>query len=219
MILDCTDTPATRYLINDTAVLLGIPLISASALKSEGQLSILNFKNGPCYRCLFPLPPPPDSVLSCGDGGIIGPVVGIMGVMQSIEALKVLAGAYDDEFLPSLTIFSAFSYPQWRYIKMRGRKKNCVVCGDEPTVTRLSIESFATDYVEFCGRPVVVTLDPDERVSALDYAKVQSAPHTLLDVRETEQFSICSFPGSLSMLLLSLRKVFFTCLFAANCAF
>ncbi|KAG7691575.1 hypothetical protein KL930_005205 [Ogataea haglerorum] len=91
IVLDCTDTPATRYLINDTAVLLGLTIISGSGLKTEGQLSILNFNNtGPCYRCFYPTPPPPSSVTACSDGGVLGPIIGIMGVMMALEAIKVV---------------------------------------------------------------------------------------------------------------------------------
>lgn len=210
LVLDCTDTPATRYLVNDTAVLLNIPLVSASALKTEGQLSILNFKGGPCYRCLFPLPPPPDSVLSCGDGGILGPVVGIMGIMQSLEAIKVLTGAYDEEgkFSPSLTIFNAYGTPQWRHIRMRGKKSTCAACGDSPQISRESIENGSTDYVAFCGRPTVVAIDPSERISVEEYAQLRSSgqEHVLLDVREKSQFDICSLPGSVNVPYSKLRK-------------
>lgn len=211
LILDCTDTPNTRYLISDTAVILGIPLVSASALKTEGQLSVLNFRNGPCYRCFFPVPPPPDSVLSCGDGGILGPVVGVMGVMQSIEAIKVSTGAYDDgEFKPSLTMFSAYSTPQWRNIKMRGKKPGCVACGENPTVTRESIESGETNYTEFCGRPTQILISPNERVSVREYSSIRkettSTPHTLIDVREKPQFDICSLDGAINKPFMALKS-------------
>ncbi|KAL1624720.1 hypothetical protein SLS56_007696 [Neofusicoccum ribis] len=99
LVLDCTDTPASRYLISDTCVLLGKPLVSASALRTEGQLMVLNNPprppgdptGGPCYRCVFPKPPPAESVVSCGEGGILGPVVGVMGVLQALEAIKLIA--------------------------------------------------------------------------------------------------------------------------------
>ncbi|KAG7877054.1 hypothetical protein KL937_004985 [Ogataea polymorpha] len=132
MILDCTDTPATRYLINDTAVLLGLTVISGSGLKTEGQLSILNFNNtGPCYRCFYPTPPPPSSVTACSDGGIIGPVIGIMGVMMALEAIKVATGYYlreDVEFQPFLSLYSGYGPLQsLRTFKMRRRSPKCPV--------------------------------------------------------------------------------------------
>lgn len=208
LVLDCTDTPNTRYLISDAAVILGLPLVSASALKTEGQLSVLNFKDGPCYRCFFPVPPPPDSVLSCGDGGILGPVVGVMGVMQSIEAIKVITGAYEDrqEFKPSLTLFSAYSMPQWRTIRMRGKKSDCATCGESPTITKESIESGETDYTAFCGLPTQVTLSPAERVSVKRYAELRDMPHTLIDVREKPQFEICSLEGAVNKPYMGLKS-------------
>ncbi|KAK6344082.1 Urmylation protein [Orbilia brochopaga] len=97
LVLDCTDSPQTRYMISDACVLLGKPLVSASALRSDGQLVVLNNPpgEGPCYRCVFPRPPPPESVLSCGEGGVLGPVVGAMGVLMATEALKVLLAKAD----------------------------------------------------------------------------------------------------------------------------
>lgn len=218
VVLDCTDNPATRYLVNDACVLTKIPLVSASALKTEGQLSVLNFAGGPCYRCLFPVPPPPNSVVSCGDGGILGPVVGIMGVYQAIEALKVLTNAYktttdndkDDSsnddgipFVPSLHLFSAYSFPPWRCIKMRGRKSICAVCGDNPTITQQAVESGDLDYAVFCGKPIMTLIDPvTERISVQSYKEIldHNTKHTLVDVRPKEQFEICSLPNSLSKL-------------------
>lgn len=155
----------TRYLINDVAVNLGVPLVSASALKTEGQLSVLGYKDGPCYRCLFPTPPPPDSVLSCGDGGILGPVVGVMGVFQATEAIKVLTGAYEEAFKPFLTIYSAYSFPPMRTVAMRRRKPNCFACGNEAALTRDQIENGSIDYVAFCGSPTRVGLAPTERIT------------------------------------------------------
>ncbi|OJD34426.1 molybdenum cofactor synthesis protein [Diplodia corticola] len=109
LVLDCTDTPASRYLISDTCVLLGKPLVSASALQTEGQLMVLNNPprppgdpdGGPCYRCVFPKPPPADSVISCGEGGILGPVVGVMGVLQALEAIKLIAAGIEKPPSPS----------------------------------------------------------------------------------------------------------------------
>lgn len=202
VVLDCTDTPASRYLINDTAVLLGIPLVSASAVKTEGQLSIYNFSGGPCYRCLFPQPPPAHTVLSCGDGGILGPVVGVMGVMQSVEAIKVITGHYtksSKKFEPFLSIYSAYSAPPWRYVRVRGRKPNCLVCGDSPQITQEAIKSGEYSYLEFCGGLAQEDiLSPSDRVQPSEYAEVvkSTTPHTLLDVRDPVQYAICSLPNS-----------------------
>lgn len=236
LVLDCTDNPATRYLLNDAAVITGIPLVSAAALKTEGQLSVLNFKGGPCYRCLFPVPPPPESVVACGDGGVLGPVVGLMGVWQAVEAIKILTGAYDPQpssssttpetasesdstaapnsaaatFTPSLHLFSAYSFPPFRSLKLRSRKPSCAVCGSEPTVTRDSIESSDLDYHLFCGSSAgpIALLNNDERVSVAEYSEVRESglEHTVLDVRVDGQFLLCALPGSVHIPYADLTK-------------
>lgn len=216
LVLDCTDNPATRYLINDAAVLCKVPLVSASALRTEGQLAVLNFQGGPCYRCLFPVPPPASTVTACGDGGILGPVVGLMGVWQAVEAIKVLTEAYTtggeapgaaQEFRPSLHLFAAYGFPPFRAMKMRGRKPSCAACGDHPStatpaITREAIESGDLDYKLFCGEPAVVRLDRHERVDPQTYKSAvvdKALPHTLLDVRAKEQYSICALPNSVNI--------------------
>ncbi|KAL2865728.1 HesA/MoeB/ThiF family protein [Aspergillus lucknowensis] len=212
LILDCTDNPATRYLISDTAVLLGKPLVSASALRTEGQLMVLNNPprppgdktGGPCYRCVFPRPPPANSITSCADGGILGPVVGAMGVLQALEAIKVLT--HDAEVNgptpPTLLIFSAYSSPQFRTIKLRSRRPNCAVCSAEATVTLDSVRSGSMDYVFFCGTAGLEdALSPDERITPLEYHLNHSttANRHILDVREKVQFDICSLENSINI--------------------
>ncbi|KAB8078838.1 hypothetical protein BDV29DRAFT_187726 [Aspergillus leporis] len=217
LILDCTDNPATRYLISDTAVLLGKPLVSASALRTEGQLMVLNNPpqpvghktGGPCYRCVFPRPPPANSILSCADGGILGPVVGTMGVLQALEAIKVITAAGEDAKPPSLHIFSAYSSPLFRTIKLRSRRPNCAVCSAEASVTLETVKSGSTDYVFFCGTvsPEKLLL-PEERISPLEYrAKYPlastinplSKKPTIIDVREKVQFDICKLENSVNI--------------------
>lgn len=223
LILDCTDNPATRYLISDTAVLTGKPLVSASALKTEGQLMVLNHpprrpgdkEGGPCYRCVFPKPPPADSVVSCADGGILGPVVGTMGVLQALEAIKVLT-ATEPPAPPSLLIFSAYSNPQFRSIRIRSRRASCAVCSAEATVTLDTITSGSTDYVFFCGSANLPSLlSPEERVSPQEYRKkhpisalraegqseqlVEPSRHTVVDVRDKVQFGICNLDNSINI--------------------
>ncbi|CAG8429535.1 unnamed protein product [Penicillium salamii] len=220
IILDCTDNPATRYLISDTAVLCGKPLVSASALRTEGQLMVLNNPprapgdktGGPCYRCVFPKPPPADSVVSCADGGIIGPVVGTMGVLQALEAIKVITtpeaaeGTARPRDPPSLHIFSAYSSPLVRTIRLRSRRANCAVCSAEATVNMDTIKSGSTDYVFFCGSASLPSLlTPEERISARDYNQKYSVPsesapsHTMIDVRDEAQFGICSLKNSINI--------------------
>ncbi|GMG45290.1 unnamed protein product [Aspergillus oryzae var. brunneus] len=220
LILDCTDNPATRYLISDTAVLLGKPLVSASALRTEGQLMVLNNPprsvgdktGGPCYRCVFPRPPPANSIMSCADGGILGPVVGTMGVLQALEAIKVITATDEEVKPPSLHIFSAYSSPLFRTIKLRSRRPNCAVCSGEASVTLETVKSGSTDYVFFCGSvgPEKLLL-PEERISPREYrtkypvtasseaiGTVTKEP-TIIDVREKVQFDICSLENSINI--------------------
>ncbi|KAF2471008.1 uncharacterized protein BDR25DRAFT_334158 [Lindgomyces ingoldianus] len=200
LVLDCTDTPASRYLISDTCVLLGKPLVSASALRTDGQLIVLNnpalppgdTRGGPCYRCVFPKPPPPESVISCGDGGILGPVVGVMGILQALEAIKVLTqnaqrplasasstpGNMTSEPLPrdppTLLIFSAYANPMFRSIRLRSRKPKCATCSAQASVTPEALNSGSLDYVQFCGSVNPVdALTPNERISVENYAKIR----------------------------------------------
>lgn len=216
VILDCTDNPATRYLISDTAVLLGKPLVSASALRTEGQLMVLNNPprpagdktGGPCYRCVFPKPPPANSILSCADGGILGPVVGTMGVLQALEAIKVITSTEDEVRPPSLHIFSAYSSPPFRSIKLRSRRANCAVCSAERQVTLDTLRSGLTDYVFFCGSvsPEAV-LTAEERIAPREYRAMYPAPTegapektpTLIDVREKVQYDICNLAESINI--------------------
>jgi len=224
LILDCTDNPATRYLISDTAVLLEKPLVSASALRTEGQLMVLNNpprppgdkSGGPCYRCVFPKPPPADSVVSCADGGILGPVVGTMGVLQALEAIKVLTTSVPSTHQngdsagpgvtldpPSLHLFSAYSTPPFRTIRLRSRRPNCAACSANATVSLESLRSGSTDYLLFCGSATpTALLSPEERVSPSEYQKmhaVSAKQPTIIDVREKVQFDICSLENSINI--------------------
>ncbi|PYH49606.1 HesA/MoeB/ThiF family protein [Aspergillus saccharolyticus JOP 1030-1] len=217
LVLDCTDNPATRYLISDTAVLLGKPLVSASALRTEGQLMVLNNPprpvgdktGGPCYRCVFPRPPPANTVTSCADGGILGPVVGTMGVLQALEAIKVItADETQAPVPPSLHILSAYSTPLFRSIKLRSRRANCAVCSAEATVNLDTVRSGSTDYVFFCGSAdPEMLLRPEERVTPLEYRELhpptggtkEGKQPTMIDVREKVQFDICNLENSINI--------------------
>lgn len=172
---------------------------------------------GPCYRCVFPKPPPADSVVSCADGGILGPVVGTMGVLQALEAIKVITAPDIDAAAdgsinrprdpPSLHIFSAFSSPLVRTIRLRSRRANCAVCSAEATVSLDTIKSGSTDYVFFCGSANLPSLlGPEERISAQEYNRKHptissdlSQLHTIIDVRDEAQFGICSLENSINI--------------------
>jgi adenylyltransferase and sulfurtransferase len=144
-------------------------------------------------------------VVSCGDGGILGPVVGVMGVLQALEAIKVITADPDSSPTggaehPSLLLFSAYDNPQFRSIRLRRRKPNCAACSASATVTKESLLSGSMDYVQFCGLADPVNLlSPEERITALAYAKEQEKPHVLVDVREKVQFDLCHLEGSLNV--------------------
>jgi len=136
LILDCSDNVATRYLLSDAAVLLGKPLVSGSALRWEGQLTVYNYQGGPTYRCLYPNPPPPETVTNCSDGGVVGAVVGVMGCLQALEAIKILAGP-GPSFSGVMMVYDGLE-GRVRNMKLRGRREGS-------DVTSL------VDYVQFCG--------------------------------------------------------------------
>jgi adenylyltransferase/sulfurtransferase len=219
LVLDCTDHPTSRYLISDICVLLGKPLVSASALRTDGQLIVLNApvgtqgggKGGPCYRCVFPVPPPAESLTSCGEGGVLGPAVGTMGVLQAGEAIKVLLKGMEwlesgvGDVRPSLMLFSSplSGGMSMRTVRMKGRSKDCFACGEGSKLSLGSLKDGSTDYVAFCGGnggATVNLLKPEERVSATQYAdRRKKDEHLLLDVREAEHFSIASIDGAVNV--------------------
>lgn len=205
VVLDCTDHPTSRYLISDICVLLSKPLISAAAFQTSGQLIVLNSppSQGPCYRCVFPKPPPPDSVVGCGEGGIVGPVVGVMGVLQALEAIKMITKGLDNTELktPMMLVFSGMSDTPFRSVRIRGKRKGCFACDAENGLTLKEMES-SMDYVQFCGvRKPVEILQPEERITAEEYDRLAKSEteHLLLDVREKEHFDLCSIPGSINI--------------------
>ncbi|RGP77526.1 hypothetical protein FLONG3_4311 [Fusarium longipes] len=207
LVLDCTDHPTSRYLISDICVLLSKPLVSASAFQTSGQLIVLNNPpgKGPCYRCVFPTPPPPDSVVGCGEGGIIGPIVGVMGVLQALEAIMLISRGdlevHGEAKTPMLLLFTGTSSTPFRSVRMRGRRKTCLACGDEKGLTLEELKT-SMDYVQFCGiRKPVQVLNPNERVTAKEYETIsQSEKETLLvDVREKEHFGLCNISGSINI--------------------
>ena len=199
-VLDCTDHPTSRYLVSDICVLLGKPLISASAFQTSGQMLILNTppREGPCYRCVFPKPPPPDSVVGCGEGGILGPVVGVMGVLQALEAIRVITTG---EGMKGMLLFAAMGDTPFRSVRIRGKRADCFACGESAVLTLEGLRN-SMDYVQFCGvREPVKLLSPEQRVSVTDYEKAvaEETQHVLLDVREKEQFELANIPGSVNV--------------------
>ncbi|KAH8173521.1 thiF family protein [Sarocladium implicatum] len=218
LVLDCTDHPTSRYLTSDACVLLSKPLVSASAFQTSGQLIVLNSPpgKGPCYRCVFPKPPPPESVVGCGEGGILGPVVGVMGVLQALEAIKLIARGglgkgFDEEKTPTMLLFSGAGDISFRSVRMRGKRKDCFACGEVPEGAEegLTAEAMRTsmDYVQFCGVVAPVTvLKPEERITAEKYAELAERQgtsvdlgHVLIDVREKEHFDMSHLDGAVNL--------------------
>jgi adenylyltransferase/sulfurtransferase len=193
VVLDGTDNFATRYLVNDACVLLGIPNAYGSIFRFEGQASVFATKDGPCYRCLYPEPPPPGLVPSCAEGGVLGVLPGVIGTIQATESIKLILGA------PATLIGRLLLYDAWnmkfRELKLR-RDKDCPVCGDNPTVRQL------IDYEEFCGvKPVAAAAAsasavPETTVEELKARMDAKANFYLLDVREPHEYQIAKIPGS-----------------------
>ncbi|NXS65637.1 MOCS3 sulfurtransferase, partial [Pandion haliaetus] len=191
VVADCSDNVPTRYLVNDACVLAGKPLVSGSALRLEGQLVVYNYRGGPCYRCLFPKPPAPETVTNCADGGVLGVVPGIVGCIQALEVLKIASGM-GSSFSQFMLMFDARE-GRFRNIRLRPKKPDCAVCGDNPSVTCLQ------DYEAFCGSSAtdkcrtLHLLSSKDRVSVEEYKKLldEQVPHVLLDVRPQVEVDIC----------------------------
>ncbi|KAJ3357447.1 hypothetical protein HDU91_005407 [Kappamyces sp. JEL0680] len=206
IVVDATDNVATRYLLNDACVLLGKPLVSGGALRMDGQVTVYNHNGGPCYRCIFPVPPPPESVSNCSDNGVLGAITGVIGSLQALEVLKLLvqqASSLSGKLLMLDGESAAF-----RSFKMRARRSDCPVCGDSPTITQL------IDYVAFCGAGAhdktldLKILAPSDRITVSDFSTLlhADAPLVILDVRDAIQFDICSFEHSLHIPIGRLEK-------------
>lgn len=193
VVVDGTDNVATRYLLNDACVLNGIPLVSGSALQLEGQLTVYNYKGGPCYRCLFPVPPPPETVTSCGDGGVLGPVPGIIGVLQALETIKIITNS-PGVLSGRLLLFDG-SRTKFRDIKLRPRNTECNMCGDDPVIKDL------VDYEQFCGAAAhdkvinIDILENKEHVNVEEFSK-KLGKRLVVDVRSVIQFQMCGLPKS-----------------------
>jgi sulfur-carrier protein adenylyltransferase/sulfurtransferase len=189
LIVDGTDNFATRYLVNDACVLLHKPYVWGSIYRFDGQASVFWADHGPCYRCLYPEPPPPGMVPSCAEGGVLGVLCASIGSIQVNEAIKLLTGI-GEPLVGSLMVYDALEM-EYRKISVR-KDPNCAACGDHPTVTEL------IDYEEFCGvlspeaqeAAVGSTITVDELKDLLDSDK----PIELIDVREPAEWEIVRIP-------------------------
>jgi sulfur-carrier protein adenylyltransferase/sulfurtransferase len=194
VILDGTDNFPTRYLVNDACVLTGKPNAYGSIFRFEGQASVFGVKEGPCYRCLYPEPPPPGLVPSCAEGGVLGVLPGIIGVIQATESIKLILGI-GEPLIGRFLIYDALKM-RFRELKLR-KDADCPVCGTHPTVTQL------IDYQQFCGiRPESQMEAPgamnDWEISPVELKRRLDAGEDLfiLDVREPNEYQINRIPGS-----------------------
>lgn len=161
VVIDATDNVVTRYLLNDAAILCSKKLVSGSALRMEGQLTVYG-GSGPCYRCLYPSPPPAETVTNCSDGGVVGVIPGLIGCLQALEALKILAGESDKNCMVQRLLLFDGAESKFRVVKLRGKNPGCAVCGENPTVHRDALES----YTLFCNaRANDKPVTPDEKPS------------------------------------------------------
>ncbi len=195
VLIDGTDNFPTRYLTNDVSVFLGKPNVYASIYRFDGQVSVFYAKEGPCYRCLFPEPPPPGLVPSCAEGGVLGVLPGTIGTLQATEALKILLGI-GDPLIGRLLLYNALDMT-FDFVKLKKNPK-CRVCGPEADVKEL------IDYEEFCGVPShdheEGSAGADWDISARELAqRVQTNHLRLLDVREPHELEISAIQGAVNI--------------------
>jgi len=193
LVVDGTDNFPTRYLVNDACVLLGKPNVYGSIFRFEGQASIFAYEGGPCYRCLYPEPPPPGLVPSCAEGGVLGILPGTIGLIQATEAVKLILGI-GEPLVGRLLLYDALGM-RFRELKLR-KNPDCPICGDHPTITKL------IDYHQFCGVPQ----PPPKQESKLTEGEIEVTEvkekldrgdnFVLIDVREPHEYQICNIPAA-----------------------
>lgn len=193
IIVDGTDNFPTRFLVNDACVFTGKPNVYGSIFRFEGQASVFGAKDGPCYRCLYPEPPPPGLVPSCAEGGVLGILPGLVGLIQATEAIKLILGS-GDPLIGRLLLVDALGM-KFRELKLR-KNPDCAVCGTHPTVTKL------IDYEEFCGlrgQEKAVTQAGVPEISVEELKRKLDAKEDIfvLDVREPHEYKICNINGHL----------------------
>ena len=193
LVVDGTDNFPTRYLVNDACVLTGKRNVYGSIFRFEGQVSIFGAPDGPCYRCLYPEPPPPGLVPSCAEGGVLGVLPGIVGALQAVETIKLILGA-GDPLIGRLLLFDALAM-RFRELKLK-KNPDCPVCGSHPTITKL------IDYEEFCGirgeeAPATTGQIPEITPRELKQRLDRGDDLFVLDVREPHEYQICNLNGYL----------------------
>jgi len=193
IIVDGTDNFPTRFLVNDACVLLGKPNVYGSIFRFEGQATVFGYPGGPCYRCLYPEPPPPGLVPSCAEGGVLGVLPGIVGSIQAMETIKLILGA-GEPLVGRLLLFDALAM-RFRELKLK-KNPDCPVCGEHRTVTKL------IDYEEFCGirgeeAPAMTDGIPEITATELKARQDRREKLFILDVREPHEYQICNLNGKL----------------------
>jgi molybdopterin/thiamine biosynthesis adenylyltransferase/rhodanese-related sulfurtransferase/molybdopterin converting factor small subunit len=193
IVVDGTDNFPTRYLVNDACVLMGKPNVYGSIFRFEGQATVFAYEGGPCYRCLYPEPPPPGLVPSCAEGGVLGILPGTIGLIQATETVKLILGI-GEPLVGRLLLYDALGM-KFRELKLR-KNPDCPICGDHRTITQL------IDYNQFCGVPQETPapapglaegeIDPVEVKAKID----RGDPFVLLDVREPHEYQIARIPTS-----------------------
>lgn len=193
IIVDGTDNFPTRYLASDACVLLKKPYIYGCILRFEGQASVFDSRTGPCYRCLYPAPPPPGLVPSCAEGGVIGILPGIVGLIQANEVIKLILGV-GETLVGRLLLFEALTM-KFREMKLR-KDPDCPICGDNPTITEL------IDYEQFCGivpaqeQDSAADLEKEIAVEQVKQMMDDNHAFKLIDVREPSEYGICKIEGA-----------------------
>ena len=193
IIVDGTDNFPTRYLVNDACILLGKPNVYGSIFRFEGQVTVFGAPAGPCYRCLYPEPPPPGLVPSCAEGGVLGVLPGIVGSLQAMETIKLILGV-GESLAGRLLLFDALAM-RFRELKVR-QNPACPICGENRTINKL------IDYEEFCGirgeeAPAVTTGIPEITPRELKTRLDRGDDLFILDVREPHEYQICNLNGHL----------------------
>jgi len=189
LVVDGTDNFPTRYLVNDACVLLNKPNVYGSIFRFEGQATVFAYEGGPCYRCLYPEPPPPGLVPSCAEGGVLGILPGTIGLIQATETVKLILGI-GEPLVGRLLLYDALGM-RFRELKLR-KNPDCPVCGEHRTITKL------IDYQQFCGIPAQ---EPKVTEGEIEVTEVKAMldrgdSFVLLDVREPHEYQIASIPGA-----------------------
>ena len=193
LVVDGTDNFPTRYLVNDACVLLGKPNVYGSIFRFEGQATVFGYEGGPCYRCLYPEPPPPGLVPSCAEGGVLGILPGTIGLIQATETVKLILGI-GEPLVGRLLLYDALGM-RFRELKLR-KNPECPICGDRRTITKL------IDYHQFCGVPQqppkqeTQVAEDEIEVTEVKQKLDRGDNFVLIDVREPHEYQICNIPAA-----------------------